>query len=503
MPHRRVVQPRIEGPVVPAPKNWGYRPTRWIRWETDIIHPSLGPIPADAKKESKQAEESGDASGEDQPGTAPKADDTKQSNGDSPISDSVLPPLPGDDSTLPPLPNLDEDLPPLPGEDFNKKPSGSSQKTGPDTAPPPSPPQGPQGPAFRDPDTSFAPPSTTDKPGDNARPVPSQKQGGSIKPETKKPAATPGPPAGQPAPPASESPKNKPDVPLPEPKKDDGSSGDTRWEKRTREKPVPAEIKKETPDKKPGEPFYDPDSIFDERAARMQHNSNRWQKAGTAREEPQSTQQIERTAQRMPEDDGIFSPITLSAPAHHRTGGNNQKAAEVLQPAQEKNFPEQDWAREHGSRKSNASGSWKPAGRGSVAPRTPRIDHAVRPASFEIPITPTSSAGAKPVAQNDRPEADRPPGTAPVAVTAEGHPTGLLPQRAPTDSHAELQKSEATTIVPKAPLATQNPRVVRNPMRDPPAGDTEDRVSGKNPLRARRHQETAADLEHKRSNPLR
>ena len=147
IPHRRaVVQPRIEGPVVPAPKNWGYRPTRWIRWETDIIHPSLGPISADAKKESKQAEESGDASGEDQPDTAPKADDKKQSNGDSPISDSVLPPLPGDDSTLPPLPNLDEDLPPLPGEDFNKKPSGSSQKTGPDTAPLPSPPQGPQGP---------------------------------------------------------------------------------------------------------------------------------------------------------------------------------------------------------------------------------------------------------------------------------------------------------------------------------------------------------------------
>ena len=48
---------------MPAPKNWGYRPTRWIRWETDIIHPSLGPIAPDAKKEMKtpDADETGAA----------------------------------------------------------------------------------------------------------------------------------------------------------------------------------------------------------------------------------------------------------------------------------------------------------------------------------------------------------------------------------------------------------------------------------------------------------
>ena len=509
-PHRRaVVQPRVEGPVVPAPKNWGYRPTRWIRWETDIIHPSIGPIPADTKQESKQAEESEDASGEDQSGTAAKADDAKKSTGDSPISDSVLPPLPSDDSTLPPLPNLDEDLPPLPGEDFKKEPSGSSQETGPDTAPLPSspatPPQGPQGPAFRDPDASFAPSSTTDKPSDNARPVPSQKQGGPIptKPETKKPATKPNPPAGKPAAPASEPPKNKIDVPLSEPKKDDGSAGDTRWEKRTREKPAPADIKKAAPDKKPGEPFYDPDSIFDERAARMQHNSNRWQKAGTTREEPQATHQIERNTRRMPKKDGIFSPITLSAPAQRRTAGNNQKTAEAVQPAQQNSFPEQDGAQKHGKRQSNASGSWKQAGTEAAAPRTPRIDHAVRPTSFEAPITPPTGSDVKPVVQSNRPEADRPPSAAPVAVTVESQPAGPLPQRPPADFYVEPQKSEATTIAPKAPLENQNLRVFRNPMRDPSAGDTDERVSGKNPLRASWHQDTAADLENKRSNPLR
>ena len=53
-PHKRVgTKSRIEGPVVPAPKNWGYRPTRWVRWETDIIHPALGPVAPDAKKEVK------------------------------------------------------------------------------------------------------------------------------------------------------------------------------------------------------------------------------------------------------------------------------------------------------------------------------------------------------------------------------------------------------------------------------------------------------------------
>ena len=506
-PHRRaVVQPRIEGPVVPAPKNWGYRPTRWIRWETDIIHPSLGPIPADAKKETKQSEESGDATGEDQPGTAVKADNTKQSTGDSPISDSVLPPLPSDDSTLPPLPNLDEDLPPLPGEDFNKKPSGSSRETEPAATPRATQPQGPQGPAFRDPDTSFTPPSTTEKPVDNARPVPSQTQGGTNKPEVKKPTATPSPPAGKPAPPASEPPKNKAnkaDAPLPEPKKDDGAAGDTRWEKRTREKPAPPEIKKEAPNKKPGEPFYDPDSIFDERAARLKHNSNRWQKAGTARVEPQASQEPEQRAQRMPEDDGIFSPITLSAPGHRRGINQDQTTSKVAQPTQEKNFPEKTGARKHGNRQSNASGSWKPAGQGSVVPRTLQIDHAVRPASFEAPISPTSRAGANPVAQSDQPEADRPPSTVPVAVTGQSAPAGTLLQRTPTDSHAERQKSVATKIAPKAPLATENPRVFRNPMRDPSTVDTDDRVSGKNPLRASWHQDTAADLENKRSNPLR
>ena len=103
---------RVEGPIVPAPKNWGYRPTRWIRWEGTVVHPPLGPVPADVEKKpaAKDAETDAETIATPPPvaetATPPETDH-------EPLE---IPPLPLDDGP-PQIPdNFDDDLPPLPGQ---------------------------------------------------------------------------------------------------------------------------------------------------------------------------------------------------------------------------------------------------------------------------------------------------------------------------------------------------------------------------------------------------
>ena len=224
--------PRVEGPIVPAPKNWGYRPTRWIRWEGTVVHPPLGPVPADAEKKptAKDAETIATPPPVAETATPPETDH-------EPLE---IPPLPLDDGP-PQIPdNFGDDLPPLPGQPLRQ---GKPQKTRPaplptpnrDSAPPaakPSePPQksGPDGsrPQFRDPDGIFE-----------------KKTPASPRPEPKKPQPVQSAPTPSGPPPAAAE----------------------DWKKRSRKKPREEKQTQKKTGKQPAkkkQPLYNPDSIFD------------------------------------------------------------------------------------------------------------------------------------------------------------------------------------------------------------------------------------------------
>ena len=197
----------------------------------------------------------------------------------------------------------DEDLPPLPGEDFNP-PGPTSNNSAPSFEPPkPKSTDPSKTPSIRDPDAIFDKsngqkgPNTRDSEANVLPPLPGgdssvKETPSALQPRQPEPAAPqPAPPSVAPpqAPPQAppRAPKNNPPVPtetpLP-PRAEPAESEPSQWEKRTREKPVtPEDIQKGAPEKKPGEPFYDPDSIFDERAARkIEPTTIEWQKAGTA-----------------------------------------------------------------------------------------------------------------------------------------------------------------------------------------------------------------------------
>lgn len=304
-PYKRVgAKSRIEGPVVPAPKNWGYRPTRWVRWETDIIHPALGPVGPDAKKEVKMPDGSRPDETETNGTSGTPNSETTENVSPSSSGSEMLPPLPTDNGASALPPNLDEDLPPLPGEDFNP-PGTTSNKPAPSFEPPkPESIDPSKTPSIRDPDAIFdksngqKEPNTRDAETNVLPPLPGGDSPVKETPSTPQPRqpepaapqpASPEPPSVAPpsAPQAPQSPQNNPSVPtetpLP-PRAEPAESEPSQWEKRTREKPVtPKDIEKGAPKKKPGEPFYDPDSIFDERAARkIEPATIEWQKAGTA-----------------------------------------------------------------------------------------------------------------------------------------------------------------------------------------------------------------------------
>jgi len=270
-PLRRIKPaPRVEGPIVPAPKNWGYRPTRWTRWENAAVHPPLGPIPPESDSEPPSK-----ADDDAEPIETPPPVE-QEGNGSSPHSLPDLPPLPPlplDDGP-PKIPaNFDDDLPPLPGQPLLKtkpenrapapaEPQGEpAQKTVPDAS----------GPQFRDPDSIFdktAPagsrPNGPQKP---AAPLPEPESPLPTLPQAEKPEAKniPLTPKQQTPPPTPATPKVdiEPEVktetkPTPPPTEPD-------WIKRS--------DKKQSEEKTNGQkkkPFYDPDSIFDQKSSKTE-----------------------------------------------------------------------------------------------------------------------------------------------------------------------------------------------------------------------------------------
>ena len=498
-PYKRVGgKSRIEGPIVPAPRNWGYRPTRWIRWETDIIHPSLGPVSPDAKKEVKTPEQEKSAEALSGPG---ETNSTAEESSPSEAAAEVLPPLPPDDGppTIPP--NLDEDLPPLPGEDFGPPSSNrATEKQTPQSTGPA------EKPTFRDPDAIFDKSDGSKKPQATPRILPTlPKDGG----PTAEPTTTPQPTKPTPSP---ATPQDRQTTPGQQPDSQPPAEQQPQWEKRTREKPAdPQEIQKQAPKKKPGEPFYDPDSIFDDRATRATGPEKvRWQKAGTVSPPsphgPSGTTDRKIVSGQMQER--IFSQVKPVVPtATTQTAApkeNPLSAAKTAAPAL--------FEAERPRPIPNQRATWKPAKNQNPPPtrQVPvRQDRQVRPVTFEEPVATQPAANQRVL-----------PTTPPVKVAAVRQRKSALPPAPPLDALSAkdgsfVTRTTAVTRKIASPVQKAKPvsseknvpetESIRNPMRDPLTSEESENISAANPLRE--HGEPpfkdAAEIQNKRSNPLR
>ena len=514
-PHRRVDgKSRIEGPVVPAPKNWGYRPTRWIRWETDIIHPSLGPIAPDAKKEMKtpDADETGAAE------TAASGAVPSTSEAMSPSTDpgsEMLPPLPSDDGPPATPSNIDEDLPPLPGDNFNapsSNPAPVTEKQSPES-------RASDPPSFRDPDAIFDKSERSQTPQVAPRVLPplpgidSPKAG---------PTTVPQPTAPEPIPtqPLPTTPPNQPPTPTEPP-----TVQQPQWEKRTREKPVdPQDIQKQTPKQKPDEPFYDPDSIFDDRATRNQGPAKvRWQKAGTVSQPASSIEKQTTNRKAIPRQrqERVFSQVK---PAKITT--INRSSIPSIQGSQPESTVTTSAApalfdAERPRRIRSQQPTWRPAksaNQPATSPPPIRQDHLVRPATFDQPIeqsirqTPAKDPLLRSTARtvNDNVSAPR------KAIRPDRSQSNAVPTKASATTAAIINATRKTTAVgkqasvghktpasqleKKLPVSTES---LRNPMREPIR--EQEQLSEDNPLREKNQPiaESPAKIVSKLSNPLR
>ena len=115
MPVPYAQRPQVSaGPVVPAPRNHGYRQTRWIRWNGAEVHP---PYPDYPQRPSPAARQPTPLQPEDIP--APAGTDESPGSGQTASprgTDPVVPDLPLDDNPPAPPGDIADDLPPLPGE---------------------------------------------------------------------------------------------------------------------------------------------------------------------------------------------------------------------------------------------------------------------------------------------------------------------------------------------------------------------------------------------------
>ena len=104
-------QPVSAGPVVPAPRNHGYRQTRWVRWNGAAVRPPYPdypqlPVPAAGKPTPLQPE------------TIPAPDSTDETGreGRDKPPEAIDPKVPLDDKPPTPPGDFNGELPPLPGE---------------------------------------------------------------------------------------------------------------------------------------------------------------------------------------------------------------------------------------------------------------------------------------------------------------------------------------------------------------------------------------------------
>ncbi|MEC7501812.1 MAG: hypothetical protein VX970_08795 [Planctomycetota bacterium] len=579
-PYKRVgAKSRIEGPVVPAPKNWGYRPTRWVRWETDIIHPALGPVAPDAKKEVKmpdggQPDETETNGTSDTPNSKTTENVPPSSSGSE-----MLPPLPTDDGPPASPPNLDEDLPPLPGEDFNP-PGTTSNNPAPSFEPPKPESIGPsKTPSIRDPDAIFdksdeqKQPDTRDAETNILPPLPGGDSPVKETPSTPQPRqpepaesqpALPDPPSVAPpsAPQAPQAPQNNPSVPtetpLP-PRAEPAESEPSQWEKRTREKPVtPKDIQKGAPEKKPGEPFYDPDSIFDERAARkIEPATIEWQKAGTAEQRSAAKENGTDLSNTLPSQSQsrVFIPrkrVKHRSISQMVSQASPSAAAAVNVPAifdaersQALRRPQATWKATkqpvqpvqpmHNEQLESATVTPQlpRAPQARQAPQAIRQDHHVRPISYEEPVLPAeishTTTGADVAinphqvesgtvmptiqVQNGRLSAIAPtaPRSVPLTVNTPNRPQAVkmigvdprVTQPVTQQTQQRHQETATSRTIETKNIPTTQFKSLRNPMRSLEV--QHDAVSEDNPLRERKSSVRAdrASGQSNLSNPLR
>lgn len=512
-PHRRVDgKSRIEGPVVPAPKNWGYRPTRWIRWETDIIHPSLGPIAPDAKKEMKtpEADETGAAETA-ASGAAPST--SKEISPSTNPGSEMLPPLPSDDGPPATPSNINEDLPPLPGDNFNSpssNPAPVTEKQSPESG-------GPSDtPSFRDPDAIFDKSDESKAPQAAPRVPPPLPGGDSPKAD---PTTVPQPTAPEPIPiqPLPTTPPNQPPTPTEPP-----TVQQPQWEKRTREKPVdPQDIQKQTPKQKPDEPFYDPDSIFDDRATRNQGPAKvRWQKAGTVSQPASSIEKHTTKQKTIPNQrqERVFSQVkpvkitTINRASIPSIQGSQAEPTGTTIAAPDL------FEAERPRRIRSQQSTWMPAKKANQPATTGppiRQDRLVRPATFEQPIRETHAKD--PPLRSTAPTVNDNVSAPRKAIRPDESQSNAVSTKASSTTAAIINAARKTTAVgtkasvghktPDSQLEKKLPVVptesLRNPMREPVT--EQEQLSEDNPLREKNKPvaESPAKSVSKLSNPLR
>ena len=361
-------------------------------------------------------------------------------------------------------------------------------------------------PTFRDPDAIFDKSDGSKKPQATPRILPTlPKDGG----PTAEPTTTPQPTKPTPSP---ATPQDRQTTPGQQPDSQPPAEQQPQWEKRTREKPAdPQEIQKQAPKKKPGEPFYDPDSIFDDRATRATGPEKvRWQKAGTVSPPsphgPSGTTDRKIVSGQMQER--IFSQVKPVVPtATTQTAApkeNPLSAAKTAAPAL--------FEAERPRPIPNQRATWKPAKNQNPPPtrQVPvRQDRQVRPVAFEEPVATQSAANQRVL-----------PTTPPVKVAAVRQRKSALPPAPPLDALSAkdgsfVTRTTAVTRKIASPVQKAKPvsseknvpetESIRNPMRDPLTSEESENISAANPLRE--HGEPpfkdAAEIQNKRSNPLR
>ena len=401
--------------------------------------------------------------------------------------------------TIPP--NLDEDLPPLPGEDFSPPSSNrATEKQTPQNMGPA------EKPTFRDPDAIFDKSNGSKKPQAAPRILPPLPESGGPAAE---PTTAPQPTKPLPSP---ATPQDRQTTPRQQPDSQPPAEQQPQWEKRSREKPVnPPEIQKQAPKKKPGEPFYDPDSIFDDRATRATGPEKvRWQKAGTV--SPPSPHDPADTTDRKliagPMQEKVFSQVKPVVPTGTTPTAAPQKnplaAAKTAAPAL--------FTAERPRPIPNQRATWKPAKNQNPPPtrQVPvRQDRQVRPVAFEQPVVaqPATNQRVLPtaptvkVAAVGQSKSARPSASSLDALSAKDVSLVARNTAATSKSALPVQKANPVSSEKSVPMTDS----LRNPMRDPLTSEESENLSAANPLRENvvPASKDVAETQNKRSNPLR
>ena len=306
---------------------------------------------------------------------------------------------------------------------------------------------------------------------------------------------------------------------------------------------TPKDIQKGAPEKKPGEPFYDPDSIFDEQAARkIEPATIKWQKAGTAEQRSAEKENGTDLSNTLPHQSQsrVFIPrkrVKHRSISQMVSQGSPSAAAAVNVPAifdaersQPLRRPQPTWKATKQPVQTMQNEQPEPATSTPRLPHAPRQDHHVRPISYEEPVLPARIAHTPTVtdvainphqlksgkvmptgqAQNGLPSTTA-ARSVPLTVNTPNRPpalntTGVGPRATQPVTQQTQQRHQE--VAKSAKIDTKNVpatefKSLRNPMRS--LDVQHDAVSEDNPLRERKSPGRAdqASTQSNLSNPLR